>query len=238
MLRYAITGRLRFAADEPARQAALLAQAARLAADGIDFIQLREKDLSAAALAALARRLLATLRADPTRRSSNFPRPRLLINSRADIAVATCADGVHLTSAPGSLTPAEVRALYAAASLPEPIVSLSCHTLAEVARAASFAPEERPTLILFGPVFEKVAAKNIVAEQALSLNGDAEDRAPEKSLGDKKISTGTGLDLLRAACAAAAPIPVLALGGITRANTDICLDTGAAGIAAIRLFLQ
>ena len=222
MLRYAITGRLRFAAEsgqqaEPARQAALLAQAARLAADGIDFIQLREKDLSAAALAALARRLLATLRADST-----HPAPRLLINSRADIAVATCADGVHLTSAPGSLTPAEVRALYAAASLPEPIVSLSCHTLAEVARAASFAPDERATLILFGPVFEKVIA---------------EDRAPEKSLGDKKISAGAGLDLLRAVCAAAAPVPVLALGGINRSNTDDCLDAGAAGIAAIRLFL-
>jgi thiamine-phosphate pyrophosphorylase len=217
MLRYAITGRLRFAADEPARQAALLAQGARLAADGIDFIQLREKDLSAAALAALARRLLATLRADPT-----HPAPRLLINSRADIAIATCADGVHLTSAPGSLTPAQVRTLYAAASLPEPIVSLSCHTLAEVARAASFAPDERPTLILFGPVFEKVIA---------------EDRAPEKSLGDKKISPGTGLDLLRAACAAAAPVPVLALGGINRSNTDACLDAGAAGVAAIRLFL-
>ena len=232
MLRYAITDRLRFVADEPARQAALLAQAARLAADGIDFLQLREKDLSAAALAALARRLLATLRAGPT-----HPAPRLLINSRADIAIATCADGVHLTSAPGSLTPAQVRALYAAASLHAPIVSLSCHTLAEVARAASFAPDGRPTLILFGPVFEKVIANNVVAEQALNLNGDADDRAPEKSLGGKKISTGTGLDLLRAACLAAAPIPVLALGGINRSNTDACLEAGAVGVAAIRLFL-
>ena len=217
MLRYAITDRIRFPGDEPARQAALLAQAARLAAEGIDYLQLREKDLSAAALASLARRLLATLRANSTR-----PAPKLLINSRADIAIATGADGVHLTSAPGSLTSAEVRTLYAAASLPEPIVSLSCHTLAEVARAASFAPDERPTLILFGPVFEKVIA---------------EDRAPEKSLGDKKISPGTGLDLLRAACAAAAPVPVLALGGINCSNTDDCLDAGAAGVAAIRLFL-
>ena len=59
-----------------------------------------------------------------------------------------------------------------------------------------------------------------------------------KSNGNKKISEGTGLDLLRAACAAAAPIPVLALGGITRAKTEACLDAGAAGIAAIRLFLE
>jgi thiamine-phosphate pyrophosphorylase len=222
MLRYAITDRARFAGDEPQRQAALLAQAARLAADGIDFLQLREKDLPAAALASLARRLLATLRADSTRSE-----PKLLINSRADIAVAICADGVHLTSAPGSLTPLQVRALYAAASLPEPVVSLSCHTIAEVARAASASADERPTLILFGHVFEKIVAE-IAAPEV---------QASEKSTGNKTISAGAGLDLLRAACAAAAPVPVLALGGINRSNTDTCLDAGAAGVAAIRLFL-
>ena len=211
MLRYAITDRVRLAdasaqQAEPARQAALLAQAERLAAEGIDFLQLREKDLSATALASLARNLLATLRA-------HNPATRLLVNSRADVAIATHADGVHMTSSPNELTPAQVRALYAAAALPDPIISLSCHTLADVARAASSAPDERPTLILFGPVFEKV-------------------------VGNKLVTAGAGLDLLRAACAAAAPIPVLALGGITRANTDICLDAGAAGVAAIRLFLH
>ena len=243
MLRYAITDRLRFSAEsgqqaESAHQAALLVQAARLAADGIDFIQLREKDLSAAALAALARRILAILHTDPTRRSSNSRRPRLLINSRADIALATCADGVHLTSSPNELTPAQVRALYAAASLPAPIVSLSCHTLAEVARAASFAPDERPTLILFGPVFEKVVAENVVAEEAVDMNGAAEDRVLEKSAASRKISMGVGLDLLRATCLTAAPIPVLALGGVTHTTTAATLAAGAAGVAAIRLFLQ
>jgi len=223
MLRYAITDRLRFAAEsgqqaESARQAALLVQAARLAADGIDFIQLRERDLSAATLASLARRILAILRADPT-----HPATRLLINSRADIAIATCADGVHLTSSPNELTPAQVRSLYAAASLPKPIVSLSCHTLDEVTRAVSAAPNAHPTLILFGPIFEKVVA---------------EPHPSPKTIADKKIAAGTGLDPLRAACLAAAPIPVLALGGITRTNTDACLDAGAAGVAAIRLFLH
>ena len=214
MLRYAITNRARFKGDEPARQAALIAQAGRLAVAGIDFLQLRENDLSAADLASLARRLLATLRA-------HNPAPRLLINSRADVALATAADGVHLTSAPGQLSPAQVRALYAAASLPEPIISLSCHTLDQVARAVSASANDRPTLILFGPVFEKVVAVS---------------NPSQRSIAYKKIAAGSGLNLLRAACLAAPPIPVLALGGITRANAAATLAAGAAGIAAIRLF--
>ncbi len=228
MLRYAITDRIRLAAEaseqaEPARQSALLDQVARLAADGIDFIQLREKDLSTTALAGLTRRLLAGLRSE-SNDSTNGPltRPRLLINSRADIAVATRADGVHITSAPGALTPAQVRALYASAGLADPIVSVSCHTLDEITRAASANPADRPTHILFGPVFEKVVA---------------EARPNQKSIADKKIAAGAGLDLLRAACLAAAPVPVLALGGISKENTAACIAAGAAGVAAIRLFL-
>jgi len=210
MLRYAITDRTRFPGDEPARQAALLEQTAHLAASGPDhrpdLLQLRENDLASAALAALAHKLRATLR-------THSLSPKLLINSRADVAVATAADGVHLTSAPGSLTPSQVRALYAAANLPAPIVSVSCHTLAEVAAASGPDRDSAATLILFGPVFEK-------------------------SVYNRKVSEGAGLDLLQQACTLADPIPVLALGGITRENTPAALAAGAAGIAAIRLFLK
>jgi thiamine-phosphate pyrophosphorylase len=215
-LRYAITDRSRLVGDEPQRQATLLRNAARGAADGLDFVQLREKDLAAGALAALARQLLAAL-------GAGHPAPKLLINSRADVAIAVAAAGVHLTSAPGELTPSQVRRLYAAASLPEPIVSVSCHTLADVARAASSEPGSAVSLILFGPVFEKVVAARPVGRQPI---------------GDQPAAAATGLDLLRAACAAAAPTPVLALGGITQANTAACLAAGAAGIAAIRLFIM
>lgn len=176
---------------------ALLHQTALWAADGIDYIQLREKDLPAATLADLARRILEALRDTET---------RLLINSRADIAVATSAHGVHLTSSPGQLTPAQVRELYAAAHLPPPILSISCHTLAEVEQVRQHAD-----LILFAPVFQKSVAGEIV-------------------------TPGQGLEALRAASLAAAPTPVYALGGVTPENAPACLAAGATGIAGIRLF--
>ncbi|HTC75528.1 MAG TPA: thiamine phosphate synthase, partial [Edaphobacter sp.] len=106
MLRYAITSRASYPGDEPQQQAALLLQASRWTADGIDFIQLREKDLPATNIAALAREILKAIArtTSPT---------KLLINSRPDIAIATGAHGVHLTSKQDELTPTQVRSLYA-----------------------------------------------------------------------------------------------------------------------------
>jgi thiamine-phosphate pyrophosphorylase len=148
-------------------------------------------------LAALARRILEALRNTET---------RLLINSRPDIAIATAAHGVHLTASPGQLSPAQVRELYAAATLPPPILSISCHTLAEVEQARGHAD-----LILFAPIFQKSIAGEIV-------------------------TPGQGLKALHAASLAAAPTPVYALGGVTPENAPACLEAGAAGIAGIRLF--
>ncbi len=200
MLRYAITSRALYPGNEIQQQAALLRQASRWVADGIDLIQLREKDLPAANIAALAREILQAIAVagSPT---------KLLLNSRPDIAIATAAHGVHLTAAPDELTPAQVRSLYAAANRPAPIITLSCHTLEDVRRARA----NQADAILFAPVFEKIIA-------------------------GQTITPGQGIDRLRAACRAASPIPVYALGGVTFANAAACLDTGAAGIAGIRLF--
>jgi thiamine-phosphate pyrophosphorylase len=200
MLRYAITSRALYPGDETQQNAALLREASRWIAEGIDFIQLREKDLPAASLAALAREILQAiaLAAGPT---------KLLLNSRPDIAIATGAHGVHLTAAPGELTPIQVRSLYASASNSGPIISVSCHTLEDIHRAQG----NRADAILFAPVFEKRIA-------------------------GRPITSGQRIDRLRAACLAAAPIPVYALGGVTLEDASACLNAGAAGIAGIRLF--
>ena len=200
MLRYAITSRALYPGDEPQQQAALLHQASRWVADGIDLIQLREKDLPAANIAALAREILNTIR------TKGSP-AKLLINSRPDIALATGAHGIHLTSDPDELTLTQVRSLYASANRPAPVITISCHTLEDIHRARI----NHADAILFAPVFEKVIAGKI-------------------------ITPGQGIDQLRAACRAAAPIPVYALGGVTLENAPSCLAAGAAGIAGIRLF--
>jgi thiamine-phosphate pyrophosphorylase len=190
MLRYAITSGSYNRGD-----------AARWATDGIDFIQLREKVMNTAGLIDLARSILEEIASVPGSRT------RLLINGRADVAVAAGADGVHLTSHPNELTPEEVRRVFAQSAVREPVISISCHTLDEVQRAH----DARVALILFGPVFEKRIA-------------------------NKHIRDGSGLKALRAACLAASTTPVLALGGVKLENTAACLSAGAAGIAAIRLF--
>jgi thiamine-phosphate pyrophosphorylase len=200
MIRYAITSRDLYPGSEQEKQAALVAEASRWIADHIDFIQLREKDLAAASLVAIARKLLQAinLTSSPT---------RLLINSRPDIALATSAHGVHLSSSPDELTPTQVRDLYVSANQPAPIITTSCHTLEDIQRART----EDVDAILFAPVFEK-------------------------PLPNQPPLPGQGLDQLRAACLAAAPIPVYALGGVTSENAPSCLKAGATGIAGIRLF--
>lgn len=200
MLRYAITSRTLFPGDNAQQQAALIHQCARWAADGIDFIQLREKDLSAANLANLARGLRESL-------STIGSATKLLINARPDVAIATAAHGVHLTASPDEITPAQVRHVYVEANLLPPAVTISCHTLAEVEQAR----KNQVNVILFAPIFQK-------------------------SIAGQEIAPGLGLEQLRAACLAAAPIPVYALGGVTLENAPSCLEVGAAGIAGIRLF--
>jgi thiamine-phosphate pyrophosphorylase len=207
-LLYYITDRTAFPGDEPTRRRRLLEKIQEAARAGVDYIQLREKDLPTRDLEPLARKAAGIV--VQLRTENRELRTALLINARTDVALAVGADGIHLRS--DDVSPEEVRTVWqhqyecgagapARANSPRnPLIAVSCHSPAEVAQAAA----AHATFAIFAPVFEK------------------------------KDAPPAGLAALQEACAA--KIPVLALGGITLTNARSCLEAGAAGIAAIRLF--
>jgi len=196
----AITDRRRLsAATQSGLRRQLLGLVEGWTAGGVHFIQLREKDLPAPDLQSLAREMADKI---------DHNRSKLLVNvsaaESAALALAAGADGVHLAGKPTPGAALRVRQLFRAANL-DAIISVPCHGLDDI----HVARKEQVDLMLFSPVFEKLAAHKAEPQ---------------------------GLEALRQACAAAEAIPVLALGGVTSLNAQECLAAGAAGVAGIRLF--
>jgi thiamine-phosphate pyrophosphorylase len=108
---------------------------AQAIAAGVDWVQIREKDLP-------ARRLLALTEA-AVKHARQQGRTRVMVNDRLDVALAAHAHGVHLgtRSMPVDL----VRRLAPR----EFVVGVSCHSLEE-ARAAEAAGAD---YLLLGPIF-------------------------------------------------------------------------------------
>ena len=151
MLLLYITDRVQFPGDESARQGALLAKIAEAAHCGVDLIQLREKDLPIRKLEILARAAVRVVRENsPLRTEKREASTRLLINSRTDVAISSGADGVHLRS--NDISPAEVQKIWVrGGQRTRALVSVSCHSTAEVARAAA----EGADFAVSAPIFEK-----------------------------------------------------------------------------------
>jgi len=157
LLLYYITDRTQFPGTEQERRERLLDRIALAASCDINFIQLREKDLSARELEALARTAVEKVRASGRR-------TRLLINSRTDIALAAGADGVHLRSK--DISPTDVRSTWRmAGSKIEPVIAVSCHTEPEVVAAKKYGAD----FVVFGPVFEK---RNLVSPTSPQIRGN------------------------------------------------------------------
>lgn len=147
-LLYYITDRRQFAGDERHKHEQLLEKIAECASAGVDYIQLREKDLSGRELERLARNALAAIPSDS--------RTRLLINSRTDIALACGAHGVHLPA--GGIAASEVRAVWmtAARNGDAPVIGVSTHSVEEVLKAEAHGAD----FVVFGPAFEKERRAN------------------------------------------------------------------------------
>lgn len=107
--------------------------AAQAARAGVDWIQVREKDLSARALFDLVRDVVQSVAAT---------RARVLVSGRADVAEGAGAHGVQLPE--DGLPVADVKRAF-----PRLLVSASRHSL-EGARRAQ---DEGADLLVVGPVF-------------------------------------------------------------------------------------
>lgn len=167
---------------------ALEEQIAHAVDAGVDLIHVREPDMEAGELSRLVTRLMTRTRGRAT----------LVVNDRADVAMAAGADGVHLRA---DGPPADRLREFGPAGW---IVGRSIHTTAEARQHGD------ADYLIFGTVFE----------------------SGSKPAG----SPVAGLDAL-ADAAVVASVPVLAIGGVTPSRVAACRDAGAAGVAAIELFL-
>jgi thiamine-phosphate pyrophosphorylase len=208
LLLYYITDRMQLPGEEQSRRRELLRCVDAAARAGIDYIQLRERDLTGRELLSLAEEVVETVRSAETR-------TKLLINSRIDVAIASGADGVHLRS--NDLKASEARAVWTKSQKrSDCVIAQSCHTLMDVMSAEGHGAD----FVVFGPVFGKqgndTPATGIEGIQRITRRGTAPD---------PKVEAGQSLRM-----------PVIALGGVTIENAAACLRAGAAGVAGIRLF--
>jgi thiamine-phosphate pyrophosphorylase len=127
----------------------VLEKIALAASAGVDWIQLREKDLSGRDAALLAHR---AIRCVLTRADQTLAATRILVNDRLDVALAEQAGGVHLRG--DSLPVEEAKSLFRAYQATRNVstdflVGVSCHSL----EAAQLAASAGADYVFFGPVF-------------------------------------------------------------------------------------
>ncbi len=144
----AITDRRRFKLDEAALRQRLLSLVEGWIAGGVDFIQLREKDLDAQQLRSLAGEVMERIGGNRAKLLVNISAPEI-----ASLALAG-ADGVHLAGKPSPGAARSVRRLFRSRGR-DAIISVPCHDLDDIRVAV----EEQVDLLLFSPVFEKFSAR-------------------------------------------------------------------------------
>jgi thiamine-phosphate pyrophosphorylase len=124
----------------------LVEKIAAIAATGIDWIQIREKDLPARQLAALTREAMAQIRPRGPNRAA-----RVIVNDRLDVAIVEGADGVHLgeASLPVADVVRSVKRADSAIARRTFLIGASCHSL----EGAKAAVRDGADYVFFGPVF-------------------------------------------------------------------------------------
>ncbi len=123
---------------------------------GVDWIQIREKDLPAHELLALAREAVSIVR-------SSAGKARVIVNDRLDVALAAGAAGVHLggESAPAREVVRWCRAGNAPAGFR---IGVSCHNVQETHEAEDAGAD----YALFGPIYDTPSKRSYGAPQGIA----------------------------------------------------------------------
>ena len=151
-------------------EASLLRRIRKIISAGVDIIQIREKDLSDRRLFELTRQVVEISRSTPS-----ATRCRILVNGRADIAMAAGADGVHLPSS--GLRISDIRAWIPKSF----IVGASVHSLREIRVACA----EGADYVLTGHIFPTISKEGMGAPLGVKFLRRAciEASAPVLALG-------------------------------------------------------
>lgn len=126
-------------------------------AAGVDWVQIREKDLPGRELLALARDAVA----------AGGGATRVIVNDRLDVALAARAAGVHLGRE--SLGAGDVASWCRAGNAPADfLVGVSCHGLEEARQAESAGA----AYIFFGPVFDTPSKRGMGEPRGVTRLGE------------------------------------------------------------------
>jgi thiamine-phosphate pyrophosphorylase len=140
-------------------QETLLLKMETAAAAGVDWIQIREKDLSGRDCGLLTREALQRAAKSP---ASNAAPTSILVNDRLDVALSEGAGGVHLGE--NSLPLPEAKRLVKAQALSQHfLIGVSCHSV-ETARSAASGGAD---YLFFGPIFATPSKAAFGAPQGL-----------------------------------------------------------------------
>jgi thiamine-phosphate pyrophosphorylase len=140
-----VTDRGNLSTSAPAFES-LLAKIDSAIAAGIDWIQLREKDLSAQDCAAVTRHALACAAKSAPNRSP----ARILVNDRLDVALTESAHGVHLGERSVPVQQArDLAGKLRSLNNPPFLIGASCHSQVEAQAAAASGAD----YLIFGPIF-------------------------------------------------------------------------------------
>ncbi|HZI51310.1 MAG TPA: thiamine phosphate synthase [Terriglobia bacterium] len=154
--------------------------------DGVDMIQIREKDMETRALHDLVCRIRDAAAGTST---------KILVNDRLDIAMAANVDGVHLPA--NGLPASRVRPFVR-------VMGCSTHTLEEVLQAE----RDGADFVIFGPVFETAGKVPVGLDALRSVAGRA--RIPVLAIGG--ITQENAGDVVKAGAAGIAAIRLFQKG--------------------------